>query len=94
MNDALTPGGSDDGINRRSFVKAVGAAGAGLSIAAGRAAAQGQPASSAKAVQTDATSSSPPPRKRYCIVGVGSRSGMYQWAIEGPYKAGFPPASS
>jgi predicted dehydrogenase len=57
-------------IDRRTFVKSVSAA--GLSLALG--------ASSLSAQQAADT------RKRYAIVGVGGRSGMYSGAILGEYK--------
>jgi predicted dehydrogenase len=64
-------------IDRRTFVKSFSAAGLGLALgAAGSVSAQTQPTSQ---VTTG-------PRKRYAIVGVGVRSGMYSGAIHGNYK--------
>src|SRR5262245_28314294 len=60
-------------IERRTFVKAVSAAAVGLAL--GCKSATTQPATQ------------PVSRRRYAIVGLGSRSGMYQKAIEGDYKA-------
>src|SRR5439155_13952104 len=59
-------------IDRRTFVKGVSAAGLGLALGA---TAMGQ-------AEAPAASR----RRRYCIVGVGSRSGMYQQAIEKEYR--------
>jgi predicted dehydrogenase len=56
-------------INRRTFVKAASAAGVGLAVAPGGLVAQAPPAG----------------RKRYAIVGLGSRHAMYRTAILGDY---------
>ena len=57
-------------IDRRTFVKTVSAAGLGLALGTNSAAAE-EPVAK---------------KKRYCIVGVGSRSHMYQEALESTYK--------
>ena len=59
------------GVDRRTFVKALSVAGVGLALS-------GTPAAVAQALA---------PRRRYAIVGVGSRHRMYQNAIEKDYPA-------
>jgi predicted dehydrogenase len=61
---------TQDSIDRRTFVKGVSAAGIGLALGA------------TGMAQETAQSR----KRRYCIVGVGSRSGMYQQAIEVDYR--------
>src|SRR5947208_17158993 len=68
-------------IDRRTFVKAISAASAGLALGcAHRPGATTKPAVAAMPAPTG------PPR-RFAIVGLGSRSQMYQNAIQGEYKA-------
>ncbi|HEV2296377.1 MAG TPA: Gfo/Idh/MocA family oxidoreductase [Tepidisphaeraceae bacterium] len=64
------------------MLKSISAAGLGLALGASPtgARAQTQPATAPIAAASGGT------RKRYAIVGLGSRSGMYQGAIEGAYK--------
>lgn len=62
----------DRSVDRRTFVKAVSAAGAALALGAGS--------------SRGAEGGAPAARKRYAIVGVGSRSDMYRSAIHGSYK--------
>ncbi len=70
-------------IDRRTFVKTISAAGLGLAIGSspGGASAQSQPAT-----ELSTTASSAAGTRRYAIVGLGSRSTMYQDAIESGYK--------
>jgi predicted dehydrogenase len=72
-NDAKNSGTDGLTMDRRTFVKGVSAAGLGMALGATSALAE-----------TPGTSR--PSRKRYALVGTGSRSGMYQTAIEGDYK--------
>ncbi|HYO08594.1 MAG TPA: Gfo/Idh/MocA family oxidoreductase [Tepidisphaeraceae bacterium] len=72
---------SEHGIDRRTFVKAVSAAGLGMAIGGGTAAAQ-----AASSPATTTTAAAAGPRRRYAIIGVGSRHSMYKNAIEGNYK--------
>jgi predicted dehydrogenase len=60
------------GVNRRDFVKTVAGAGLGLAALAGTPALFAQ--------------TTPAPRRRYAIVGLGIRSRMYQDAIEQTYR--------
>ena len=62
-----------DQLTRRSFVQSVSAAGLSLAVA---------PAALAQSASTPAA----PTRKRYAIVGVGSRSSMFRSSIHGTYK--------
>lgn len=57
-------------ISRRSFIKTTGAAGAGILMSANAMAMYQEPAV----------------KRKYAIVGVGSRSGMYQGAIQNKYR--------
>ena len=63
-------------IDRRSFVKGVSFAGIAAAVGLTHARAGESPAT--RPIATE--------RHRYVIVGVGSRSGMYQGAIEGKYR--------
>jgi predicted dehydrogenase len=63
---------SDVSFDRRTFVKAVSAAGIGIALASAGVMAQGPVA--------------PARRKRYALVGTGGRSGMYRRAIVGEFK--------
>jgi predicted dehydrogenase len=72
---------TDIAINRRTFVRAAGAAGAGLAL--GGCTARGTAAASEPAATAPATR---PSMGRYAIVGLGVRSSMYQDAIERGYK--------
>ena len=69
---------NEDSIDRRTFVKA--AAATGLELALGTGCKSTRPAAPATLAPLG-------PRRRYAIVGLGSRSGMYQKAIEGDYRA-------
>lgn len=62
------------GGGRRQFLKGGLAVGAGLAMAGGMEAMEGEAGGGMR-------------RKRYCIVGLGSRSFFYQRAMEGPYAA-------
>ena len=79
---ALTSSGLP--IGRRSLLKSLSAAGLGFALggspASSSAQTEAQPAAAAAASVANGT------RKRYAIVGMGSRSGMYHGAIEGEYK--------
>jgi hypothetical protein len=63
-------------IDRRTFVKGISAAGLGIALAPGGDVAAAE-------APTEAKSDS---RKRYAIVGTGSRHAMYRDAIVGDYK--------
>ncbi len=65
-------------IGRRALLKSISAAGLGIALGTSPTgtSAQTQPAAGVAGAA----------RKRYAIVGMGSRSGMYQGAIEGAYK--------
>lgn len=80
-NDLVPLTSSGLPIGRRTLLKSMSAAGLGLALGSspGSSSAQTQPAAGAGGVGGGS-------RKRYAIVGVGSRSGMYQGAIEGNYK--------
>jgi predicted dehydrogenase len=65
-----TPQEAGAGLSRREFVKTTALTGAGMIVAG-----------SAMAVTSAAPASSSTVRKRYALVGVGSRSGMYRDAI-------------
>ena len=67
----MTPAHHPAGVDRRTFVKSLSAAGAGLALAA-------VPAALAQAAA---------PRRRYAIVGNGGRSRLYQDAIQRDYAA-------
>ncbi len=67
MSSELAPAG----VDRRTFVKTLSAAGVGLALS-------GAPTAFAEAIA---------PRRRFAIVGVGSRHRMYQMAIEKDYVA-------
>jgi predicted dehydrogenase len=64
-------------VGRRTFLKTTAATAAGLALASSPAFSESPGAAPAAAAAG---------RKRYAIVGVGSRSGMYQNAIERTYK--------
>ncbi len=70
----MTP--SEGGVSRRAFISRTAVAGAGLALSAS-AVAQTRPTPAAKVVS---------PRKRYAIVGVGSRAGMYRQAVLDTYR--------
>ncbi len=65
-----TPTTPDGGVDRRAFLKTAALAGAGLALGA----------TSLRAA------TEPRPRRRYAIIGVGSRHAMYQDAIEKDYR--------
>src|SRR5262245_57449756 len=67
----MNPQTPNASVDRRTFVKAVSAAGVALALGPGGAVAE---------------VTGGPGRKRYAIVGVGSRSSMYQSAIQKNYK--------
>ncbi len=69
-------------IGRRSLLKSISAAGLGFALGASPSTSSAQEAQPAAATTSVAGGT----RKRYAIVGLGSRSGMYQGAIEGGYK--------
>jgi len=66
----LTPPTPEGGVDRRAFLKTAALAGAGLALGA----------------STLRATTEPKPRRRYAIVGVGSRHTMYQDAIEKNYR--------
>jgi len=68
------------GIDRRTFVKGVAAAGVGMAMAGPSSSAA--PAPGEQAGEGSGASKA----KRYAIVGTGSRSGMYQGAMQGDYR--------
>jgi predicted dehydrogenase len=74
--------GQGAGIDRRTFVKGVSAAGLGLALGAAPAMAQESATPSVSVAATQAAGQ----RKRYAIVGTGSRYSMYRDAILGGYK--------
>jgi predicted dehydrogenase len=67
----LTPTTPDSGVDRRAFLKTAALAGAGLALGA---------------TTLRATATEPRARRRYAIVGLGSRHAMYQDAIEKNYR--------
>ncbi|MGB7156707.1 MAG: Gfo/Idh/MocA family oxidoreductase [Tepidisphaeraceae bacterium] len=66
-------------IDRRTFVKTISAAGLGFALGS-------SPTGASAQAQSSAAGSASGGVRRYAIVGLGSRSGMYQGAIEGEYK--------
>src|SRR5690349_12974637 len=73
MSKSATAEPNPRGLDRRTFVKGVSAAAAGLGLALAA-------TNSAAAEDTVAK------KRRYCIVGVGVRSEMYQNAIEKEFR--------
>ncbi|HYG22463.1 MAG TPA: Gfo/Idh/MocA family oxidoreductase [Verrucomicrobiae bacterium] len=65
----MTSGSNSNGINRRQFIATTSIAGGGVLLGASALA------------QSNPTITSSPRRKRYALVGVGGRSGMYRDAV-------------
>src|SRR5687768_4442698 len=74
---------SDIAIDRRTFVKTAGAAGVGLALAGCAGGSGGKSPATQASVAAAPRKDGP---RRYAIVGMGSRSSMYQNAIERDYK--------
>src|SRR5688500_656552 len=82
MPQPTNPSLTDLTVDRRTFVRAAGAAGVGFALAGCAGGGNDQPAEGRSA----AAPKPKPSMRRYAIVGLGVRSRMYHDAIEKDYK--------